>query len=348
MQKLTILNDHHLGVIRSAGTTPLTAFQLRQYVNECFAAEVEKAEGPLCFLGDLFDTGHIPMADLLRAWQVLREHCRKGRALIMVQGNHDLEKTLTTLSSFQFLCQLLVGEFGGLVTVVDRPTLLTEWDAYVVPHLPNQDLFDAALAEVPACSFLLVHCNYHNNFAVESDHSLNLSMDQARALPVKHIIFAHEHQQKTALGGKVVVVGNQFPSSVSDCLGNDSKRCAVLQGGGITFRETWNAAGEYEEQAWNALIETKAKFVRVTGEASAEEAADVVSAIAKFRNKSKALVITNAVKVAGAADAAQIQMTMEEVKAFDVLAAVLECLDPREQEVVKSLLNVGERSRAEA
>ena len=339
MQNLTVLHDVHAGAQRSAGATPLTAWQLRQYINQEFTALVEACDGSLLILGDLFDTGHVPMADLLAVWETLAKYCHGGGQLYLVCGNHDLEKTLTTLSSFQFLCKLLQAQnFPRQVAVIDQPTALPEWDAYVVPHLANSDLFEMALAEVPKCTYLLTHANYDNKFAVESDHSLNLSLEQAMKLPVKHIIFAHEHQQKTALGGKVQIVGNQIPSSISDCLGNDSKRFAVITATGLEYQTCWQAQGNYAEQDWRSLSDDGCKFIRVVGEASAEEAADVVTAISKFRNKSKALVITNAVKVEGAADGEQIQLTMEEVKSFNVLEALLECLDEREQGVVKNLL----------
>lgn len=342
MKTLTILNDVHIGAQRASGTTPLSAWQLRQYLLQAFKDQVDQVDGDLCILGDLFDTGGIPMADVLAAWQTLSTWLGRGHRLFLVRGNHDVFSNSTVLSSFQFLCKLLVAQWPGQVLEVSEPTMLPDRSVYVIPHLPNQDLFDQALASVPACTYLLVHCNYHNNFAVESDHSLNLSQEQAMKLPVKHILFAHEHQQKEALGDKVVVMGNQFPSSVSDCLGNDSKRCAVITPDGLEFGYTWIAKGEYIEQNWRDLVDSGEKFIRVVGEASAEEASEVVTAIAKFRNKAKALVITNAVKVAGAADGEQIQVTLEEIKTFDVFQALLECLDEREQEVVKKLYRAKE------
>jgi len=336
MQNLTILNDVHIGAQRSAGTTPTTAWQLRQYLLEEFEKLVNCA-GSLVILGDLFDTGHVPMADLLRTWEILRRHCSSGAPLYLVQGNHDLEKTLTTLSSFQFLCKLLQAEFPT-VTIVDSPQPTHNGSTYIVPHLANQELFDLALQAVPKCDYLLLHCNYNNGFATESDHSLNLSLEQAAALPVKHIIFAHEHQARTALNGKVFVCGNQIPSSVADCLGNAAKYLTEIGPKGLTRVETWNRKGNYSEQDWQSLSDDGSKFIRVVGEASADEAAAVVSAISKFRSKSKALVITNAVQVEGTADGEQIQVSLEQVKSFDVLGALLECLDEREQGVVRKLL----------
>ncbi len=339
MTQLTILNDVHIGAQRASGTTPLTAWQLRQYLIKSFKELVDGVEGDLLILGDLFDTGNIPMADVLATWEILRAWLERGQKCYLVLGNHDRTRTLTTLSSFQFLCRLLTAQFPGQVQEIDDPVYLKEHDAYVVSSSPNQDLFNAALAAVPKCTYLMVHCNFNNNFAVESDHSLNMSVEQAAVAPVKHIIFAHEHQAKTAINGKVYIAGNQFPSSISDCLGNDAKYMTVLTNAGIQKIETWNRKGNYAEQDWRSLSDDGSKFIRVVGDAVATEAADVVSAIAKFRNKSKALVITNAVKVEGASDGEQVQITLEQVKSFDVLSALLECLDEREQGVVKALLS---------
>ena len=333
---ITVLCDVHIGAQRSAGTTHLTAFQLRQNLLSQFASLLDEG-GDTIILGDLFDTGHIAMADVLATWKILRQHLGAGHRLWLVNGNHDLEKNLTLLSSFQFLCKLLEAEFPQLVKVIAEPALIGSAH-YVIPHLPNQDLFDAALAVAPTCKYLYVHCNYDNNFAVESDHSLNMSKEQAQAAKAEMVIFAHEHQHRKELGGKVLVIGNQFPSSVADCLGNDRKFKLEISGTEPwRLVPTWQAAGDYCEMDWQDLQDNGCRFIRVIGAATAAQAGDVVQAISKFRSKSKALVITNATSVEGAAGAEQIQLNMEEVQAFDVWEALLECLDEREQGIIKAL-----------
>lgn len=334
---LTIINDTHIGAMRSGGTTPTTAYELRQWLLQQLEQVVEMSSS-LLVLGDLFDTANVPMTDLLQTWQIFRNHVANGAPLVLVAGNHDLSKNSMQLSSFQFLCKLLQAEFGDRVTCVFEPQMLAHEGVYVIPHLPNQDLFNLALESVPACTYLLLHCNYDNGFATESDHSLNLSPEQAAKVPAKHIIIAHEHQASRRLEGKVIIPGNQFPSSVADCLGNDSKKLTLLQDDTFAFIGTWTASGSFSEQDWRELKDDGSQFIRVVGEASAAEASEVVTAISKFRSKSKALVITNAVQVAGVEDAAQIQVSLEEIKAFDVLTALLECLDPPEQEVIRQLL----------
>ena len=81
--------------------------------------------------------------------------------------------------------------------------------------------------------------------------------------------------------------------------------------------------------------------MRITGDATAEQAVDVVNVVARFRqNAENVLVAGNAVKVAGQVvfDEMAIDST-EAIKAFDVLGAIYSQLEPREIEIVKGLLD---------
>jgi len=106
--------------------------------------------------------------------------------------------------------------------------------------------------------------------------------------------------------------------------------------------EVLDVSAVFEMRDWRELgappIDADTRFIRVTGEASANEAADVVSAIAKYRAKSDAFVITNAVKIAGAEGVDTLPESLESAKAFDVLGAILETLDEKERAVVKTLM----------
>jgi hypothetical protein len=340
MSALTVLNDWHLGAIRSAGTTPATAYQLRLDLLHHFEDVLYGIETDLLLNGDLFDTANIPTADLLRTFQTLSDWLtRTGKRLLGSNGNHDLSKNSTILSSFQLLMKLLREVHGpDLVFHIETGTDIGAGQ-YVIPHVANQSLFDVELARVPACDYLFVHCNYDNEFAVESDHSLNMSKAQAEACLAKRIVFGHEHQARTELGGKVIIVGNQTPSSISDCLGNSSKTyLQILPGVGEVFPVSWNEDDEYSEQDWRDL-QDRGRFIRVTGTATAEEGAQVVQAIARFRQQAKALVITNAVKVQGVNDQDDLVLTQEAVSAFNVQEALLEILTPEEGAKILKLLN---------
>jgi metallophosphoesterase superfamily enzyme len=341
MMSLTILNDWHIGAVRTGGTTLATAYQLRLDLLSQFEETLYGIDTDLMILGDLFDGPDISKADLLRTYQALWDWLERHvtARLYLVNGNHDLSKNSTNFSSFEFLAALLKSSWEARVTHITEGTMTPH--GYVIPHVANQDLFNVELSKVPECDYLFVHCNYDNGFAAESDHSLNLSREQAEKLPVRHIVFAHEHQARTELEGKVVVIGNQFPSSVSDCLNNDFKCMLHLDDNGAGRHlqqriQTWQAEGDFSEQDWRELVDT-GRFIRVTGQASAAEASQVVNAIARFRSTAKALVITNAVKIEGVSDSEQLVLSHEQVTNFNVREALREYLTPEENEKIDKL-----------
>ena len=75
----------------------------------------------------------------------------------------------------------------------------------------------------------------------------------------------------------------------------------------------------------------------MTGEATCEEAAEVIKAIAKLRQEHDAFVIANRVKIKSDDISDSIQ-PIENIKAFDVVEAILAELDPEEQRIIKELL----------
>jgi hypothetical protein len=239
-----------------------------------------------------------------------------------------------------------------MVIHITEGTAIPEHDAYVIPHMPNQDLFDLELKKLQdgelAPRFLFVHANYDNQFAVESDHSLNLSKEQAEQLPVEYVVFGHEHQARTELGGKVVIVGNNFPSSISDCLGNTDKALLRIADGRYALWTTWMAVNafdeiDYSEQDWRDLRDV-GRFIRVTGTATAAEADRVVTALGRFRREAAALVITNAVKIEGADGDAEMAISHEDVTSFNVMEALREFLGPEDAAEVDKIM--GEQDAA--
>lgn len=335
---LHVLNDIHLGVQRSGGTTPATALALRQKLLAGTREMLEQINGDLLVNGDLFDGADIPRADMLEAVRMFSTWLdRDVGDLFLANGNHDLDKASFRLSSFQFFAQLLCGLYPDRVVHIAEGTYIEQHDVYVLPHLPNQDLANLALEQVPACRALFVHMNYDNQFAVEMDHSLNMSREQAEKLPVEYIIFGHEHQARTELGGKVVIVGNQLSSSISDCLGPAQKYRLELAPTGLKFHQTWTAEGSFEEQDWRDLND-RGDFIRVTGTATPAEAAKVVDVVARFRRTAGALVITNAVKVGEVDDGAEMALTHEEITSFNVMAALREFLGPEDAAEVDAIM----------
>ncbi len=61
---LRVINDTHIGAIRSAGTTAASQLALRKHILERFQ-KLLPAAGDLLINGDLFDSFSAPMNDVL-------------------------------------------------------------------------------------------------------------------------------------------------------------------------------------------------------------------------------------------------------------------------------------------
>lgn len=330
---LKVLNDVHIGVIRGAGTTPESQWALRQHILRSFKELLPIDNSvDLMILGDLFDTANVPVHDVLATYEILSAWLAGSHGkLYLVAGNHDLCKSSNVLSSFQFLGKLLEKYRPNRVQVIEKPVMIEY--GYVIPHLANQALFDAALEAVPECNFVFAHCNYDNHFAAQSDQSLNMTAEQAKALKCHWIVLGHEHQARRAL--KVAIPGCQIMTSVSDCLGRNEIIHYEIDD------QIWprysDFSGIYTEMNWQELKLTDHKFVRVVGSAPAEEATAVVNAIARFRQVSKALVITNAVQIVSTDDSAIFEQSLENIQAFSIWNALQESLPEEDFNKLKGL-----------
>ncbi len=331
---LTVLNDVHIGAIRSTGTTPQSQIALRQHLITSFKALLPDTD--LMILGDLFDKENIPISDVLATYETLADWLKeKSQRLYLVAGNHDLSKSSATMSSFDFLCKLLTGLYPQQVVAIHAPTMTPY--GYVIPHLANQDLFNLALEGVPACSNLFLHCNYDNNFAVQSDHSLNLSREQADKAPVTNIIIAHEHHQRRC--GKVTIPGNQIASSVSDWLSAwPTKHYVVVEGDVVQWRCAAERDAQLLELDWQSITESHKHFIRITGTASADQASTAVSRISRLRQASRALVIVNAVTIVSEDTMEEFAQALEEARGFSVWDRLKTLLTEVEVAKLESLL----------
>ena len=332
---LRIINDVHAGAIRSAGTTPATQMELRQHVVRELA-KLLPADGDLMLQGDLFDTNNVPLSDMLAVYELLDAWMRgtKGK-LYNVFGNHDASKTSNVLSSFQFLGRLLK-RYGERYIHIEEPTM-TPW-GYVLPHMLNQEQFDIALAKVPQCDYLFVHCNFNNHFAAQSDQSLNISEVQALECKAKKIVFAHEHHPRDS--GKVLVPGNQIATSVSDWLQPTDKRFLSLRDDLTSFYTPAAKRGdEFAEVGYADLAAYggTAKFIRVVGAAKSEQTSTILTAINKFRRASDALVISNSVQIETDGEVIQFDEVLKSAESFSVMAALKPYFTEPEYKVLESL-----------
>lgn len=368
MRTLLVLNDLHWGTQRGAGTTPATAALLKQFLfdrsRELFMQHLDK---DLLIDGDLFDKFSEDEATIEQAFRILHDWLEtSGRVLHLVPGNHDFSAKADKLSSFHLLGSILSAAHPERVRVYESKLAQVDDGVWVIPHCLNQDLFDmeleGALEGLSSGDKLFLHANVMNPFAEQADHSLNVSEEMAKAFSNKgvQLVFAHEHQRRCiTFNGKsisqkssfdpsadIIVLGNQFPSSISDCLPHgraqdDGRKFAhVLSGDGWEQVETWTNDGNFCRVDWRDLGSIRDEmFVRVEGTAEQSEAADVVTTIAKYRSKSNAYIITNAVKVAGVNSIEGFEgISLEDIRKFDVREALLELFTPDERRVLEKCL----------
>ena len=330
---MIVIHDLHLGVQRSAGTTPASASVLTVWMQEQFEKILGRTDEDLVILGDLFDTYQVPLRTVLATYTSLSDWLRKGHKLCLIPGNHDLSTDSSKLSSFQFLAQLLLDQPN--VTYHSGGGFIAD-DVYAISHVTNQDLFDMELAKVPKCKYLLLHCNYDNNFAKAADHSLNISREQCEKLPADVVFFAHEHYYREELRGKVFIAGNQFPSSVSDCLHKTDKFMTRLADKPERIM-TWAKEG-YAEIDWRNPEASDAQFIRFVGHCKPDEAAGMANVIAAYRRRSDAFVITNAVKVGEDTEGAELELaSLEAINKFNVMDALKEYLSVEDVKILESL-----------
>jgi metallophosphoesterase superfamily enzyme len=340
-----ITTDWHIGVRRVAGTTPATQQQLRDVLRAKLIETL--GDNDHLIAGDLLDHFTVETSELIALYHVFSEWLTKyGRRLALLRGNHDFSMRGSAASSFDLLASILRAQFPEQVTVADE---VMEWKQFVlVPHLPNNETLNIEVSKLKDVrdKVVVFHANIDNFFAAESQHSLCLNIEQIEDLVSRGnlVLCGHEHQYRELVNGRCVVLGNTYPSSIADCLGNSRKVAAYVTGTDIELEETWEAFGDYCEINWQELRNGTAapdehRFIRITGEAKADQSADVVNVVAKLRQTSDALVIGNAVKVEGQAvfDEMALEST-ESIKAFDVLSAIYSQLEPREIEIVKELL----------
>ena len=352
---MIIINDTHLSVNRVSGTTPQSREDLRNYVFAEFDKLLDITDNnDLCILGDLFDGFEVAPRDWLDAYLLLSGWCENNpdNTLYLVAGNHDISPRALKVSAFETLGTVLVKQFENVKVIGIDETLTVDGYIHLVAHHRNQELFDLTLAKVlSSCQrgdYVLLHANYDNKFAEQADHSLNVSEAQALEFTKKGVdlLFAHEHHHRREIphgtpadGGSVVCLGNQIPTSVSDVLGRADKFYWELWEEGLRKHKFLEAKDNYAELDWRSLPQdTNAKFIRVVGDALNAEAAQVIDAIHRFRQKSNSFVITNAVKIEGIADIDSLPDTFEEAKKFDVMEFVYKQLDETEAALIRKIV----------
>lgn len=325
-----ILNDLHHGKVRKTGVTTAANEAFRKAQEDVFVSLLDAhRDKDLIILGDLFD-GYL--VDYVSVSRVLHKLLDTSGRIILVAGNHDLSKNTATMSSFDFVCVFMENLRPDSVIIVKEPTIIDDHLA-IIPHLINQEIFDQAVAKYAGRDLtLLAHCNYENPFAAEKDHSLNLTKKQAQGF--RKVILGHEHVKRWV--GNVRILGSQLPMTIQEAE-SDKYYHILCDDGALTEHLIWSTEDGYAEQDWVAMQDCRAKFIRIVGEASAEQAAKVLQEVNKFRNQSDAYLVANSVKV-GDLVLEELEEAAADVETFDALAVFKQLLPEKVQERLNGLV----------
>lgn len=300
---MRIFTDPHLGLNRRANTTLSSRKRLANCLqtHAYFAATRGKPESVVC-AGDLFDTFSNSEEDIMRG-SAIAKYCD-----VVLAGNHDLTNVADSIGSLQVVDELL--EDTTVITCPDFTQPFVEYgelegmDLAFIPHHPTQELFDEAVDNVVKDDRILraifLHCNYENDMAHGSDTSLNLTRKQAEALlgVADYVFLGHEHEPRSLLDGRLVILGNTFPTSFSDI---SDKYCYDLTPDSLTKSCLWEARTGYAELKYNGeefpKIPTDAQFIEVTGKTTMEKAVDLAEYLREVWEVSHALLVRNNVTV---------------------------------------------------
>lgn len=309
-----VISDLHQGLTRKTGVTAASLEQLENDKIKSLSDLMHQHEDKeVIIAGDLFDSYNVPLRSLIQVSSVLLQHPKK---VWIIAGNHDLSKNTLKMSSLQFFSEWSAMNSSNLEFVFE-PQAIDE-NITVIPHMPNQELFDEAVGQASA-NILITHCNYENNFAVEKDHSLNLTKKQAAKF--KMVISGHEHNARTI--GNVHMIGSFAPCNVQEA--TVDKVSHVLNSKTLTLESVKAFDFSWEELHWTELdISLNDGFLKVVGEATASEAPTVLSAVAALRKKSKCYMIQNAVTVESV-DLGEVEgASFESLDTMEILAGILD------------------------
>ena len=340
---LTIINDLHANPSRVGGTTQESRNALQWYVIEEIGKVLSKCHlsDTLVLMGDIFNGKHAELWVIYQVSQKLRAYAEHNpdTDIYLVRGNHDSKSTskedMCALEFLFLLCEDIVS-----LVFTDPLTIYDEDKSFlIIPHMFDQAEFDLAIKkEIDSANrhgFVLVHCNIDNTFAVGADHSLNLDKNQIKDLQKRgvHVIAAHEHQQRKPFPN-VTVIGNQFPTSVADCLGNKTKSFIQILHGVISRVETWEAKGNFADAWIDDVLDLNGAFIRFKGEMEPGEYSKAIQEIAEFRKKTSAFVVANAIKVIRK----ETEIAEAEVTKVNVINMMLEVLSDQHKEKVMQCL----------
>ena len=311
---ITFFTDPHIGLKRTANTTPISRAKLRDHIAMTAFDVVSNASGKVVCLGDLFDN-YSNTEDIILTGRSIASMCD-----IVLGGNHDVTQDATKTGSLELVAktinttatQIVLPRFNEVVVSShyyeeDNCVLVS------VPHHSTQGLFEDALAssisyptEFQECtSILLLHCNYESPHEL-TETSLNLSEGQAEQLLSRfdYILLGHEHNPRDLFDGRLIIVGNTHPTSFSDI---SDKRILQFEDGEMRSQWIWREAEMAISCPATDVPEgdiSPVQFLEVEGEVEHGQLAFIAKSISSlWRSNPQLLAVKSSVKVTGMQEA---------------------------------------------
>ena len=297
---LILYSDPHLGVNRTANTTPASRKLLREKIKET-VHQILYLEGDKICGGDLFDTYSNNEQVIKDGGYII------DRTALTIAGNHDIAQDADKIGSLQLLAQTNLGNnFVDVVTsefnkVVFDYSIQNGHLVFAVPHHTTQELFERALegsAEQAAAyhqehklKLLLLHCNYNSGFAEDSETALNLTSDKAKALlsVFDYVFLGHEHEPAEHHDDRVIIIGNVHPTGFSDV--SDKRVIRITDDGIVESIPVWTRMDGYDTYSCHELPEqTHAQFVEISGEVEPGDLAALARGVRKLWKNSPDLL----------------------------------------------------------
>ena len=322
MTELVVFTDPHLGKNLVSHTTPDSRRRLRNTLYWQIDNLLQRfPHAKKACLGDLFDRFANPEEVIWQGMSVAQ------RTDYLMAGNHDLINDRDRLGTLQLLHQADVGNilltpFGEAAGYLQEP--LPGVAFLFVPHHATDPLFQQTLAvasgwarrDKPAGTkaYLCVHCNYDSGFAVD-ETALSLSRKQAKDLLADgfdYILVGHDHHPREDLDGRVIILGNTFPTGFGDV--TDKRVLLIRADGGHEFHRIWSrqdgyltiAAEDLLDPAFEFAVLSGVEFVEIVGELPASQVMELARAVRKIWINWQPLAVRNRVEVlkAGISDVA--------------------------------------------
>lgn len=314
-----VISDIHLQPDRQGGTTVESRAQLERGL---FIKLQELIEGikpdRVIVVGDLFAKWTVSSATFRELWWTVTSY---GIDWVILRGNHDSKSDHdNNISSLELLDAVTDDR---IKVVFSSPEKIGDY--YFIPHSVTQENFEACLRSIPEdVKFVFLHANWDNSFAAESEHSLNLTREQAKEITDRGItiIMGHEHSHNTHLDSRVIVMGCTWPTSISDCEGGDKYCLVIEEENRIAKHLTWTKEkfSEIHIDDIGTMSEVQApEFIKVTGECVPAEAAEIVRKVRKLRSDvgKTTYVVKNGVSVIRP-EKESTALTADNISAFDL------------------------------